>query len=220
MKHIIICLFVLVSSITWGAPADSTQIAIQSVANTTTYHSFYVDLFGQSLYPSLNYDYTRAGKRRIATGFNVGIVIPSPVLPRNYGVNAAWHWLFGKEARSFELGVGSAFIYSIEKEKTFHQVIYTGPFQSEYFVVKDRPRQSYLYGFMTAGLRFYVPDDKLLVRVYAMPFFGIRNQIYPIKGLPVQSNYVKYFSNAAMFEPALTIWGGFSIGYTLKPRKK
>jgi hypothetical protein len=200
-------------------PVDSPAV-VKELSGKTVYHSFYADLPGQGLYPSINYDFSVTGKKNFAKGFNAGIIVPSPLLPRNYGVNAAFHVQLGNENRSLELGLGSGFIYSIDKEKTFYQSVPSSGFGYDEYTTKAKLQKSHWYGFMTIGLRQYRPNDKIVIRLYAMPFFGIRNQVYPIKGLPVQSNYVRFFDKAAMFEPRLAFWGGFSIGYMLKPRRK
>lgn len=215
------CVFLLLGFLpAFANPVDSPIVVKELPFTKTVYHSFYAEVLGQSLYPSVNYDYSVACKKKIAKGFNTGIIVPSPILPRSYGVNGSVHVQLGSENRSLELGLGTGFIYSIDKEKIFYQSVPDSGFGYDEYTTKAKLQKSHWYGFMTIGLRQYRPNDKIVLRLYAMPLFGIRNQIYPIKGLPVQGNYVKFFDRAAMFQPKVAFWGGFSLGYMLKPRKK
>jgi len=200
------------------------KVNAHSMPDSLIRWSWYIDLGGQGIHPSLNVDKILKPSRNIRFGFNVGINFPGVPTTKSTGINFSAFALVGKKTNYLEVGAGLGANYIISSNKVMYYEIYqtlssTGQDSLVYHNFFSSERRSLTYGFIKLGYRFYNSRTNIICRVYVMPMYGIQNIQYGYKGAHFQNRIETRAHNAPYFTTRLGIWGGFSIGKYLVPKK-
>ncbi|MFC3414937.1 hypothetical protein [Algoriphagus hitonicola] len=119
--------------------------------------AFYLELFGNGITYSLNYD-QRFQKRMDGLGFKAGASFLSLGGSSVGTVPVGLNYLLGKEGKFFEMGMGSTLIF--------------GGGNTDFAVGDGEPLDTYFLGTMTFGYRSEPTDGGFLFRANLTPIFG------------------------------------------------
>jgi len=196
------------------------RVSAHSFPDSLIRWGLYVDIGGQGIHPSLGFDKIFKPSRNIRLGFNFGINLPVISLKR--GANVSAFALFGKKKHYFETGVGVGGNYFIANHTTFIESYIvpssTGKDSLVNHQFKSEENRVLTYGFITTGYRFYDTKSNLFLRVYLMQTMGIENSVsYP--GSHFGKNALAKNQDAPYSTTRMGVWGGFSIGAYLIPKK-
>ncbi|MBX7205088.1 MAG: hypothetical protein K1X81_06655 [Bacteroidia bacterium] len=185
-------------------------------------HSFYIDLGGQSIVPSFNYDKKLWNFKGGALGYNIGTSLPWAGLHLMVGGNASVFILAGKRSHYMEFGFGYGLGYYEGKKLHFFESGNTtingnDTFVEHYFT--SRERKSFSYCFMKTGYRYYAKNNSFVLRVYIMPVLGLGSTDHPMQNSYFKQTTHTKFHKAAFFPNPTALWGGVSLGFYLIPKK-
>jgi len=185
-------------------------------------HSFYVDLGGQSIVPSLNYDKKLKKFNAGTLGYNIGVTLPWAGIHVIAGGNVSVFILSGKHNHHLEFGFGYGLGYYEGKKLRFFESGNTtingnDTFVEHYFT--SRERKSFSYCFMKTGYRYYSKNHSFVLRVYVMPVLGLSSTDHPLRHSYFKQTTQTWFHKAAFFPNPAALWGGVSMGFYLVPRK-
>ena len=162
-------------------------------------NTIYVEVFGQGLNGSINYDRLCRLDKKVRTSFSVGAVIV-PMTERfgdgaYLGVPASYNFLFGKRRNHLELGMGFT-VLAVKNYYTSNNSFLPFSTYYSYFTPK-------------LGYRFQSPKGGLFFRFTLTPMFAFINH---------SSLYssTEYFSNVANLDYRAFPWFGVSAGWTIR----
>ncbi len=199
-----------------------SRVSAQSLPDSLIRWAWHIDLGGQGIHPSLNFDKILKPTGKVRFGFNFGVNFPGIPATKASGLNVSAFVLFGKKSNYFETGVGLGGNYFITKQEIYHESYvvpsFTGQDSIVYHKFYSAENRILTYGFIKAGYRYYDAKSNLFLRVYFMPVIGIQNSsFYP------KSHFVSHPQlqnrNAPYSSTRIGSWGGFSIGAYLIPKK-
>lgn len=185
-------------------------------------HSFYIDLGGQSIVPSFNYDKKLRNHNGSSLGYNIGTSLPWAGIHFIVGGNASAFVLAGKRNHYLEFGVGYGLGYYEGKKLHFFESGNTtingnDTFVEHYFT--SRERKSFSYTFMKTGYRYYSKNSSFVFRIYVMPVLGLGSTDHPLQNSYFKQTTHLWLKRAAFFPNSAALWGGVSMGFYLIPKK-
>ncbi|MBX7205091.1 MAG: hypothetical protein K1X81_06670 [Bacteroidia bacterium] len=198
------------------------RVGAHSLPDSLIRWAWYIDLGGQGIHPSLNFDKILKPSQKVRFGFNFGINFPVIPTLKASGLNVSAFALFGKKSHYFEAGAGLGGNYFITN-RTMYAESYIVPSSAGkdslvFHRFYSEENRILTYGFIKAGYRFYDEKSNLFLRVYAMPVIGIQNILfYP--GSHFGRNAQVREHNAPYYTTRIGAWGGFSIGAYFIPKK-
>jgi len=212
LKYSLCCLFFF----------SLVRVSAHSLPDSLIRWAWYIDLGGQGIHPSFNFDKVLKSSGNVRFGFNFGINFPGIPATKASGMNVSAFALFGKKSHYFETGAGLGINYIITNQAIYTESYvvpsYTGLDSVVYHKFYSAQNRTLTYGFIKAGYRFYDEKSNLFLRVYAMPVIGIQNtSFYP--GSHFGRNEQVRERNAPYYTTRIGAWGGFSIGAYLIPKK-
>lgn len=199
-----------------------SRVSAQSLPDSLIRWAWHIDLGGQGIHPSLNFDKILKPTGKVRFGFNFGINFPGIPTTKASGLNVSGFALVGGKTHYFETGIGLGGNYFITNRTNYYESYTTpssvGKDSIVYHNFLSEENRILTYGFITTGYRFYDAKSNLFLRVYTMQLVGIQNIVfYP--GSHFGRNAQQRDHNAPYFNERIGIWGGFSIGAYLIPKK-
>jgi hypothetical protein len=187
-------------------------------------NTIYIEIGGQGIIGSLNYDKLFRVKKKVKTSFSCGLTTFGNYTANNYdeywGIPLSYNFLFGKRNSHLELGIGfTVFAEVYLDEYTYVTTPYPlSPtyFQGHGFYTNQVDFATYLTPKI--GYRFQKPNGGFFFRVAFTPLINFANR------------YAGVVKNGVRYEPAthdwfiggLDIigsdmpWLGIALGYTIK----
>ncbi len=150
--------------------------------NNSSRNSFYLEVLGNGLLYSINYDRILKEKEKSAWVGRIGITYAPPP-DQGPGILAELNLLLGSSNHHFELGAGSTYYYLFNKKDE----------------TLSNPDISLLFFTTRIGYRFQKKEGGFLFRAALTPLYAVN----------VDQDIVQ-------FEKNFILYGGVSIGYTLK----
>jgi hypothetical protein len=181
-------------------------------------HSIFLEVFGQSLYYSLNYDhiFIDQGKERLS--YTLGISVFPISYMEAYTGSAGMSYLRGKRNHQLELGLGINGMKFREKNIYIGYTDYDS--QGNEIQVSSIGRADHFFLFLTPkiGYRYQKRTGGFMARVTLTPPLGILSYwgpTYDVKnGKAIGSGYVLVLKEAAFFPFVIFPWAGISFGYS------
>lgn len=143
-----------------------TRLHAQDLETREQGKAFYLELFGNGLTYSFNYD-QRFQQRLDGLGFKAGASFLSLGGSSIGTVPIGLNYLLGNNGKYFEMGMGSTFIF--------------GGGNTDFAVGDGQSLDTYLLGTMTFGYRSEPTDGGFLFRANVTPIFGSFG-FYPFYG--------------------------------------
>lgn len=192
---------------------DTTQSDVSMKRNT-----IYLEILGQGLYNSLNFDRILHPENRIKHSITGGLSYFRLSYLEEVAALGSYNFLFGKKNHHLELGIGLSVMSLISFDIQSNQS-YPNPNGGTYTVAYTGSQHS-IYSYFTPkiGYRFQKPTGGFFYRLSFTPALAGVNYIGPIEGggNTTFGGYYEIFNSAAFFGSRIFPWVGMSFGYTLK----
>jgi len=181
-------------------------------------NSIYLEVLGQSLYYSLNYDRIFIDQGRERLSYSAGISVLPIDYMEVYTGSASINYLRGKGNHLLELGLGLSGMRFKEKNINIGYTSYDS--EGNEIQVQGIGRADHFFLYLTPkiGYRFQKRSGGLMARVTLTPPVGlisIWGSTYDMNnGQSTGSSYVLILKEAAFFPYVIFPWAGVSVGYS------
>ncbi|MDP5010768.1 MAG: hypothetical protein NWQ47_06000 [Crocinitomicaceae bacterium] len=210
-KHFLIICFLGLSSY---CVTQDTLYVVSPARNT-----IYAELFGQSLYYSINYDRIHLESSRSKTSFTLGACfLPVTDFYTTAG-SGSYNYLLGRRNHYLELGIGLTGMQLVSGNVTSSYT--TTNAQGEEITQSALGSSTNYFLFLTPkiGYRFQQLDGGFFGRFTLTPPVGLISyygpfQAYNNPNFNSGGEYILLFQEAAFFPTIIFPWAGISFGYT------
>ena len=198
------------------------------MSNNVKRNSLYIEIGGQSIFYSLNYDKLLQKNENFNRSFSIGVsVIPKTTLCE-YGVSipVSYNFLYGKTEHKFEIGIGLTPVYTVRHTtQQFGGTVdsegmmnYGGQYVT--YVYKYLSHEKYLYFTPKIGYRYQKQEGGLFFKAELTPVFAgyFFQRRFNEEHVYDHSSHVtsSLFKNIPFSSKSVQLWAGISLGWTLK----
>jgi hypothetical protein len=210
-KHLFIISFLGLGS--FGLAQDTLYV-VSPARNT-----IYAELFGQSLYYSLNYDRIHLESNRGKTSYTIGACFVPVTDFYTTAVAGSYNYLLGRRNHYLELGIGLSGMQLVSGNVTSSYT--TTNAQGEEFTQSELGASTNYFLFLTPkiGYRFQQLEGGFFGRLTLTPPVGLISyygpfQAYNNPNFNSSGETLLILKEAAFFPTVIFPWVGISFGYT------
>ena len=210
----LICTFLFITGLHFSLMCQDTLYVTPIARNT-----IYLELLGQSLYYSINYDRIHQVSERSKTSFTLGACfLPVTDFYTTAG-SGSYNYLLGRRNHYLELGIGLSGMQLVNGNVTSSYT--TSNAQGEEFTQSELGASTNYFLFLTPkiGYRFQQLEGGFFGRLTLTPPVGLISyygpfQAYNNPNFNSSGETLLILKEAAFFPTVIFPWAGISFGYT------
>jgi hypothetical protein len=199
-----------------------------TISNNLKRNSLYLEIGGQSLFYSLNYDKLFLIKEKIQTSFTFG----SSIVPKNtfcdFGISTpvSYSFILGKSIHKFVIGVGLTPFYikrhivdEISSMFDYQGFMNYGG-QISTYKINYLAKEFYIYVTPKLGYRYQKQEGGLFLKADLTPLLAgyfYQEKLREGYGIGASRQLTStYFNNVPLKSKSVQFWAGVSLGWTFK----
>jgi hypothetical protein len=199
-----------------------------TMSNNVKRNSLYLEIGGQSIFYSLNYDKLFLIKEIIQTSFTVG----ASIVPKNtfcdFGISTpiSYNFILGKSSHKFVVGIGLTPFYLkrhiIDEISSMYDyqgfMNYGG--QISTYNINYLAKEFYIYFTPKLGYRYQKKEEGLFIKADLTPLLAgyfFQEKLREGYGIGLSRTVTStYFNNVPFNSKSVQFWAGVSLGWTFK----
>jgi hypothetical protein len=211
----VIVIIGLIPATFFGQKKMTDTVSIVPKRNT-----IYIELGGQSLIGSLNYDRLFRVNKKVKTSFSAGFGTFGDYTKGGYdeyySLPLSYNFLFGKKNSHLELGIGIVIFAEAYLEDYSYDIKYPTYIQGNDFYTNQIDIATYITPKI--GYRFQKPKGGFFFKVAFTPLLNFFNRQEGVKknGVRYEPSTTDWFTGGLDIMPSAMPWLGISLGYTIK----
>ncbi len=197
-------------------------------SNNLKKNSLYIEIGGQSIFYSLNYDRLFQIKEKNQTSFTVG----ASIVPKNafcdFGISTpmSYNFILGKSNHKFVIGIGLTPFYLkrhiIDEVSSMfdYQGFMNYGGQISTYKINYLAKEFYFYLTPKLGYRYQKQEEGLFIKADLTPLLAgyfFQEKIRDGYGIGLSRTVtLTYFNNVPFNSKSVQFWAGVSLGWTFK----